>query len=626
MTSSFTDRIQATSMSSSHGMMNTKKPPLNHSMEEVGAQKSPIVDEAKAAVNLFDLDTDMDVDHDVPQHLDLLIANISGVIASPIKQPGSNNFSQDQQQSLQRLSTPAWRSPQQSESTRATLIQNVQGVERPASAMQRTFSQEKELSDINQVSDSPRRIPGKVHSQANESTTSTLRGSSQLQQHSFLQSSQQEYQSSRSLKQSPIRGQSGLINDLQPSQPSQQHLDISLHGINGASVGMVAIETEDDTHIRNTKQKASPLPKNSSQTVDHHQSSGQSNDSDIDEPYLLQSNNTSQHCNVQAKPLPQEPQQFAQLQSPKTPSLRSFSFGTDHTSNLTSRSQSQSHLGPQMQDERGDSRSSAQDKPLKHKLAAFARSNGTESNAHAMSYDVEVHSKDQDLSKEIFEGAREMDVDTERETKKINQHRFSSQQNQMYEQGRQQGQLQDISQGGNNNNNHTVKQSNHETTMAGISSGGHSDEQDHVEVPSTSCITATSMSFSMRREPCNRPKLQSQYQDAASRAPPHLGKSLNQAIMHKQAAEVERSTARTRSNRMGICEEVEYNLRKMLQMRKSGILPHPGFDVSSAKPPAVFLTRWINYARYGVGWHLTNGVIGVFCNDKTTLAVSPNGM
>ncbi|CAG8593545.1 4753_t:CDS:10, partial [Dentiscutata heterogama] len=54
-------------------------------------------------------------------------------------------------------------------------------------------------------------------------------------------------------------------------------------------------------------------------------------------------------------------------------------------------------------------------------------------------------------------------------------------------------------------------------------------------------------------------------------------------------------------------------------------LPHV-FDDKPPTTPLVFISKWMDYTnKYGLGYQLTDGSVGVNFNDKTTLIMSPNG-
>ncbi|KAF9926529.1 Cell cycle serine/threonine-protein kinase cdc5/MSD2 [Modicella reniformis] len=77
--------------------------------------------------------------------------------------------------------------------------------------------------------------------------------------------------------------------------------------------------------------------------------------------------------------------------------------------------------------------------------------------------------------------------------------------------------------------------------------------------------------------------------------------------------------------RVGACEAVEKYLLNIIRSRQDGIWVSPDMEEVSPEHPNVFVARWIDYERYGYGWQLSNGVVGVLYNDRTSLALSPNG-
>ncbi|KAF9131980.1 Cell cycle serine/threonine-protein kinase cdc5/MSD2 [Mortierella sp. GBA39] len=209
-------------------------------------------------------------------------------------------------------------------------------------------------------------------------------------------------------------------------------------------------------------------------------------------------------------------------------------------------------------------------------------------------------------------------------------------------------------------NGHT-KQSN-ETTMAGMSSGGNSDEQDHVEVPSTSCITTTSLSLSMHHDhPVHHQKLQQPQQqqqqlqmhlhntnntphplreDTTVQAPTPRQERLRQTTSHtdeisndlrvsknkKSVRRPDLSQSAEGPKKLGSQGETELFLRGAIEARRAGQLEYPARDQLIPTAPEVFVVRWVNYQhRYGFGFQLSNSVFGVICNDNTTVVLSPNG-
>ncbi|KAF9111722.1 Cell cycle serine/threonine-protein kinase cdc5/MSD2 [Mortierella sp. AM989] len=655
---------------------------------------------------LMDLDTDMDVDQYVSQHLDIALANMSDVMLSPTRQCDNDLQSQRKQDSQ------LWNS-QQSRTSSTTIIQHIQGVERPASAMQRTFSQEKELSEMNRALESPRKISRTFYSHSAE-PLSTSRGLAQInsspgfsshsqphsQQHSFLQSNQHGSQSSLMSRQSSSQPQSQL-RELQsprhmPSSPSlrmtarksrQWPTGVVGLGLDGREAMQAAgispdsreeydqkptpeenTSRSDDSASRVAPAQTSPLSQHSNQSSssqqislksqksvglglsgtdeskpggmvscatqndvqmneadtpngDHQypsQQSQQSRSSGVEDPYRYQISSPTQLRTPLIKQA-QALQQASQLpsRSPKAGSSSSFSSSQSY-----SREQNQDS---QYSQKRGDNSNNGEPSFQNNRVQSLQAGAGEMSTS-----EIEESSMDQSQTKEAFEAKRQMQIEMRRKVQKANQLRPVSRQDHdqaQQEQRRiQHTQLESLESVGSSavtNNNNLIKQSN-ETTMAGMSSGGNSDEQDHVEVPSTSCVTTTSMSLSMHRDhPIHQKQQQQQQQQRQDKQIKSRSKSDRPPKQEPCGLEL---LGEMRLEPVGYCEEVEKHLRSMICARKEGVLPHPKMESTPPKAPEVFLTRWINYDRYGVGWHLTNGVIGVMCNDKTTLTMSANGI
>lgn len=52
------------------------------------------------------------------------------------------------------------------------------------------------------------------------------------------------------------------------------------------------------------------------------------------------------------------------------------------------------------------------------------------------------------------------------------------------------------------------------------------------------------------------------------------------------------------------------------------LYPDEDIDLSAGK---VFIVSWVDYCnKYGMGYALTDGTIGVYFNDSTTLLMSPD--
>ncbi|KAF9561029.1 Cell cycle serine/threonine-protein kinase cdc5/MSD2 [Mortierella alpina] len=688
-----------------------------------------------------DVDTDMEMehqrDHDMPQHLDLLVDKMSDMPPSPFVRRGNSQPPQGQLRDLNGRAGGLGLT-----TTSTTLIQTVHGVERPASAMQRTFSQELEFSETNRGLESPRKVSRTLHSQSHSHSLSQSQAQSQgyprsqpQQQHSFLvQSSQQgslsspntpntlKHHSSQPLpspstshfhqrhnhrasrewpadmmglglglteqeqhygdvagqstsptqSQLPRLGRSSL--SAQPSQSSPHmrqssgnyELESNEMEVVGQVGGMVtSTETRENMHLDDDDQyQSASLHQQQQQQQLHSQKQLiQRSPSQSQDPYRYQFTSPLQRRNQEAKQQQQQMQQQLQQRSlqhsqsspraaePGSPIARStsssgYAVRVDPASNSVSLSMSVSHSRalsqtreefnshPSLPESRSSSWSRSQ--PAQHPPHSQQQQQQQEEDGKRLSISVatpprQSHPSDSlggdegDTSRSLQEPLEESSVDQSsirdeydgqgtRQLARSNSLRQQSQ-SQLHSQTRVQQDQKlldspqenaDTANNGHNNNNNATKQSN-ETTMAGMSSGGHSDEQDHVEVPSTSCVTTTSLSLiSMHPPQPSEPRKQAQ----SSSLPPNpldLGMS-----------------AQTEP---GCREEVERYLRTMIKARQEGMLglPELGRRASVPEAPTVFLTRWIKYERYGIGWHLANGVIGVRCNDIITLVLSPNG-
>jgi cell cycle serine/threonine-protein kinase CDC5/MSD2 len=50
----------------------------------------------------------------------------------------------------------------------------------------------------------------------------------------------------------------------------------------------------------------------------------------------------------------------------------------------------------------------------------------------------------------------------------------------------------------------------------------------------------------------------------------------------------------------------------------------PALDVD-LQVPKVFIVSWVDYCnKYGMGYALTDGTVGVYFNDSTTMALAPD--
>ncbi|KAF0520515.1 Pkinase-domain-containing protein [Gigaspora margarita] len=79
--------------------------------------------------------------------------------------------------------------------------------------------------------------------------------------------------------------------------------------------------------------------------------------------------------------------------------------------------------------------------------------------------------------------------------------------------------------------------------------------------------------------------------------------------------------------RIGVLESVYNTLSTAFDKISEGKESLPQvFDDKSPTTPLVFISKWMDYTnKYGLGYQLTDGSVGVNFNDKTTLIMSPNG-
>ncbi|KAG0223083.1 Cell cycle serine/threonine-protein kinase cdc5/MSD2 [Mortierella sp. GBA43] len=435
--------------------------------------------------------------------------------------------------------------------SRATLIQTVHGVERPASAMQRGYQQDGELSDAQQAIVSPRKGTTAAHAQLAESITKrSSQGSPQQRhqrhQHSFLHASQQGAQSSLEANHHP----SVQI----PRAPPSPTLRLS-HRKSQQWTADAFVSTRASQEVLPEHEQEQDLVSPLSQQRHHRQHPvglGLSGP-DAEVPGGMVS--SAVQGDVSMSDEGSSGNDFKQQQS------------LDARAAAQRRSQLHQH-------QQGNNRSSMED-PLRSPLASSLQ-------------------------------------------------RRNQQVKQLQNDQKQQHQLTPAVSSGMNNTNNPSKQSN-ETTI-GMSTGGHSDEQDQVEVPSTSCVTTTSMSLSMHQDPNHQKQPSTQQQQQQVQDVP--AKTLSDGTSRRKTKKV---TMRDppedfHLRRVGICESVEKYLKDTILSRQEGAWITPSMDEPAPNHPSVFVTRWIDYERYGYGWQLSNGVVGVIYNDRTTLALSPNGV
>ncbi|KAG0250280.1 Cell cycle serine/threonine-protein kinase cdc5/MSD2 [Mortierella polycephala] len=523
-----------------------------------------------------DVEMDMDMDHgDVPEHLDMVVDKIASDIPPPPKPfsgalvqyqgvsvrasqrqqtglPSPHQHSQETfgQQGSQGRSLPLFKrglnrelgsgsgsvasasssggntiiAPTLSSPT-ATLIQNVQGVERPASAMQRTYSQGRELMETNRG----------LESQSNQQQ--------QQQQQQQGQNRTEDLQLRSQQKQSPLQRRNQQAKEIR-----EQH--------------------------RSSRTQPSIAPSSASQP----------------EPVASSVSHDGSHPQ-HSQPQSHEYHRYAQKDD--VFQEQSFVHGTSHVARSPSL-------------------------PMENSAPPVSVNLLSSPTADA-EYQLSLHQQTEEMRKSSFAN------------------NYSD------------------NHGNQMSNNNAIKQSN-ETTMAGMSSGSggqYSDEQDHVEVPSTSYGTATSLSISMHHEhPLQKQKLQQQLQEQQ-----RLYEKYQQRLNEKDQQEMEHGeyyqdhqfalhattspllsqqrypvdTEPTylldldKGNRRPGCREgIERHLRNMIQLRQQKELGLPNFDKPAPHAPKVFVTRWISYDKYGIGWQLTNGIMGAQLNDNIAIILAPN--
>ncbi|KAF9126078.1 Cell cycle serine/threonine-protein kinase cdc5/MSD2 [Mortierella sp. 14UC] len=375
----------------------------------------------------------------------------------------------------------------------------------------------------------------------------------------------------------------------------------------------------------------------------------------------------------------QEQQQEQQQQQQRQPQSLQQDQGQRHDQSSNSNSQSlspslsRSHHSLQQQGDSGSHQS--QQKHMQHRSRQIAMMSGSGIDASTSNSESSMSMSSADESR-AFESRQKQQLIAKRQLKRngatLSQLRTVSslgggeagdgQKDEAEQDEADQDEQGLVSGGGSgsacrNQNGHT-KQSN-ETTMAGMSSGGNSDEQDHVEVPSTSCVTTTSLSLSMHQDhPAHQQKQQQQQQQQQLQMQmrPHENDSpredttvqahrtrterLRQSSSYTEDFSGDRQQSRQRksSNRhgprrptdgprkLGSQGETELYLRTQIEARRTGRLEYPARDLFVPTVPEVFVVRWVNYQhRYGFGFQLSNSVFGVIFNDNTTVVMSPNG-
>jgi hypothetical protein len=74
-------------------------------------------------------------------------------------------------------------------------------------------------------------------------------------------------------------------------------------------------------------------------------------------------------------------------------------------------------------------------------------------------------------------------------------------------------------------------------------------------------------------------------------------------------------------------EKMCLTLKTALDAVKSNNIPTRTYDLSYRETPKVFITKWIDYCnKYGLGYQLWDGSVGVYFNDSTSVILSADDM
>ncbi|KAG0038540.1 Cell cycle serine/threonine-protein kinase cdc5/MSD2 [Podila clonocystis] len=634
----------------------------------------------------MDMDVDMDMEQGPVQHIDMVVSSISSPMPPPFSRP-QHAFG------AAAPGSPHHAGSQSPRSCTGTVIQTVQGVERPASAMQRSFSQDRELSELarNRALDSPRKtsrvtqhrpssafISEPLNFTQNEDHISP-RSQPKSQQHSFLQSSSQEQRShglSQTLKHYSSQPVSlSLSQQYHQQSPSQDrpHPQQQQHSRNLTSLSTPSLRksgTEQLWYNPMDNQGASDL------LVEGMYRNARSPSPDqtpfkANGPIELGLGSSPTRRSIGGFPSTQPmPSLFGTISQP-SPQRRSGEAQVDdpHRNQYTSPLQRRNQQAKEQQllhrslnapppalSTRTDQEMDEQEQEQKAEEEMSPSSHGrSQQHLHRrrsrqMMAPITVEQEDEPQDSSMDQSSTRLEFEEKRQQqiqqrRKMQQHRLLKQQQRqsgiLSPSGAEPGESPPEQHPSNFN-----KQSN-ETTMAGMSSGGHSDEQDHVEVPSTSCVTTNSLSMSMHDQHQNdfqQQQLQQQKQaqlaqlSQAAQAQQAQAQQIQRAYTPKLPQEVPlvgkaaiKNLRNKNPDSKGLYEQVEMHLCKMLRAHREGFLLSLAPDYSGQlknmpEIPTVFIARWIEYARYGVGWYLTNGVMGVRYNDKTIVSLSPNAI
>ncbi|KAF9585245.1 Cell cycle serine/threonine-protein kinase cdc5/MSD2, partial [Lunasporangiospora selenospora] len=568
-----------------------------------------------------------------------------------ISPSGTNNL--QSHHGFSSISGPDQASPTQQYSQRRSLLSSASTQNTPAGpSMPRTLRHHPS-QPLPQQSQQPR-----FHTLLHTPSSPSLRQASKLQKLSSLQQSGTDYNLSEPMDTSPVltstshrdqllgRGQFQGSRDVSPfslaDRPSKSHPIGGMATSELDDVQMLSTSTENAYFRLQAPTKTEETEPKSGENVDLPPPA---------RPLQLRRQKTLQQKNLR-------------ISSVRDSASRPRQASTSPTATKISSPPQYSRTPSAM--EQDSNQSEAQTIPQNYPAAVKSEGNG--SNSSSM---VNLGLRSQQQRSNVHSQRQEQDRDNLAQQE---QHLIKLNQDQ--ENTRQEGAEAESASGMLSNANNQQSKYINETTMAGMTSGGPLDEQDHVEVPSLSCVTT---SFSLHHEPWQREGHNGQRSQTAKQAlqsplqagPPsqaqsqqglrevdHLphpevklepheptGLRINEEVHGNEQPLLEerqeqgegmtrpRQSSSPPATPKGYYREIESYLEKMLQARREETLGEPPLaltDEGDAEsifptPPDTFVLRWVDYPKYGIGWHLSNGVIGVLANDMTTMALSPNG-
>jgi len=529
----------------------------------------------RMATGLMDMDADFELEMDMeidPRNGDPLAGNAFDAMRDHL----------DDELELEQLQKPRRTvgslhglSSSRTARSKTTVIQTVHGVERPASAMQKTYQQDGEPSDAQQATVSPRKSARVMQAQLTESPSPLVKRSSQNGLHSPQQQQQQQQRHQHSF----------LHTSQQGTQPPLE--------TNHAPFAQLPRTPPSPTH-RLSNRKSQQFTTDAFTSVQSHlHELSQEHERDLASPVFTH----QQHQQQQQQHRRQHPVDLG-LCEPDEPDILGEMVSSAVQGDVSMNDEDSSGSGKR----------------------------------HRRDLDVGTTVQKQSQRQQVQKLNRRDSMEDPQRPQLANSLQRRNQQVKQQQQQQQFASSQSLtgSLSMNNTNNNPNKQSN-ETTM-GMSTGGHSDEQDQVEIPSTSCVTTTSMSLSMHHDQKQQQQQQQQQQpqqqaqDIQLKTLSGLQSERIQKRKSKKVTVIDPVSPDLHLRPVGACEAVENFLRAIICTRSEGVWISPNMEEPAPSHPAVFVTRWIDYERYGFGWQLSNGVVGVFYNDRTTLALSPNGM